>query len=64
MYESTLDGLANLYPKLSTGGYIIVDDYGAVPACEQAVHDYRASHDIDEEILPIDWTGVYWQRTD
>lgn len=64
MYESTMDGLANLYPRLSTGGYIIVDDYGAVPACKQAVHDYRASHDIDEEILPIDWTGVYWQRTD
>lgn len=63
MYESTMDGLVNLYPKLSVGGYLIVDDYGAVPACRQAVHDYREEHGIDEEIHSIDWTGVYWQRT-
>jgi len=62
MYESTMDALTYLYPKLSTGGYLIVDDYGAVPACRQAVHDYRAAHDITEEIKAIDWGGVYWQR--
>ncbi len=27
MYESTMDALTNLYPKLSIGGYIIVDDW-------------------------------------
>jgi hypothetical protein len=63
MYESTMDGLINLYPKLSVGGYLIVDDYGAVPACRQAVHDYRDKHGIEDEIKSIDWTGVYWQRT-
>jgi O-methyltransferase len=62
MYESTMDGLVNLYPKLSPGGFIIVDDYGAVPACKQAVHDYRNAHGIEEEIVPIDWTGVFWRR--
>jgi O-methyltransferase len=62
MYESTMDGLVNLYPKLSPGGYLIVDDYGAVEACRKAVHDYRDQHAITEEIHPIDWTGVYWQR--
>lgn len=30
MYESTMDGLNNLYSKLSVGGFVIVDDYGAV----------------------------------
>ena len=34
MYESTMDGLVNLYPKLQSGGYIIIDDWGAVPACK------------------------------
>jgi hypothetical protein len=64
MYESTMDGLVNLYPKLSPGGFLIVDDYnnGNVPACKKAVHDYREQHGIREEIHSIDWTGVYWQR--
>lgn len=64
MYESTMDALTNLYPKLSIGGYLIVDDYGAVPACRRAVHDFRETCGINEEIQSIDWTGVYWQRTE
>jgi O-methyltransferase len=63
MYESTTDALKNLYPRLSLGGYVIVDDFGAVPACRQAVHDYRDAHRINEEIQTIDWGGVYWRRT-
>jgi len=63
LYESTMDALTHLYPKLSVGGYLIVDDYGAILACREAVHDYRAAHGITDQILPIDWTGVYWQRT-
>lgn len=63
MYESTMDALVSLYPRLSPGGYLIVDDYGCIPACRQAVHDYRDARGIREEIIPVDWTGVYWQRT-
>jgi hypothetical protein len=62
MYESTMDTLINLYPKLSEGGYVIVDDYGAIPACRQAVHDYRSANSITEEIREIDWTGIFWQK--
>lgn len=64
LYESTTDALTHLYPRLSVGGYLIVDDYGAIPACREAVHDYRAEHGITEKILPINWTGVYWRRTE
>jgi O-methyltransferase len=49
MYESTMDGLVNLYPKLSVGGYIIIDDWG-LQACKDAINDYRAEHNITEEI--------------
>lgn len=63
LYESTMDALVNLYPKLSVGGYLIVDDYGALPPCRQAVHDYREAHRIHEEIRLIDWSGVFWQRS-
>lgn len=63
MYESTLDALVNLYPKLSVGGYIIVDDYHWIKACRQAVTDYREQHDISDEIIDVDWTAIYWQKT-
>jgi O-methyltransferase len=62
MYESTLVALEHLYPQLSPGGYAIVDDYGAVAACRQAVHDYRQRNSIGEPIREVDWTGVYWQK--
>ncbi|MEO1563877.1 MAG: TylF/MycF/NovP-related O-methyltransferase [Pseudomonadota bacterium] len=62
LYESTIQALDALYPKLSAGGYLIVDDYGAIPACRKAVKDYRTTHGITSDIHEIDWTGVYWQR--
>ncbi len=62
MYESTMDTLVNLYPKVSVGGYVIVDDYGSILACQQAVTDFRASNGIRDEVIKIDSTGVYWRR--
>jgi hypothetical protein len=62
LYESTLDALTHLYPKLERGGYAIIDDFGDVPGCQQAVMDYRAAHGIEEEIIPIDWAGVFWKK--
>jgi O-methyltransferase len=62
MYESTMDGLVNLYPKLSIGGFIIIDDWGAVTACKKAVIDFRNKNNITEEIIKIDWSGIYWRK--
>jgi len=62
MYESTFQCLQYLYPKLSVGGYLIVDDWGAIPACKLAVEEYRKKHNISEEIKQIDWTGIYWKK--
>jgi hypothetical protein len=63
LYESTMDALNNLYPKLSTGGYVIVDDYYPIPACKEAVADYRSKHGITDMIADVDQTSVYWQRS-
>jgi O-methyltransferase len=63
MYESTIVALRALYHKVSPGGFVIVDDYYAVPTCRQAVDDFRADQKIAEPLCPIDWTGVYWQVT-
>lgn len=63
MYESTIDALTNLYPKVSIGGYVIIDDWNAIKACKVAVEEYRAKNNIMDEIIPIDQTGVYWKKT-
>jgi hypothetical protein len=63
MYESTWDALTNLFPKLSIGGYVIVDDYKVVPGCRAAVEDFRQKYDIVDQIHEVDWAGVYWRRT-
>jgi O-methyltransferase len=62
LYESTIQALDALYPRLSPGGFCIIDDYQAVKACEQAVSDYRAQHGISAEIVDIDGTGVLWRK--
>jgi O-methyltransferase len=62
MYESTMTAIDALYPKLQPGGFLIVDDYGAVKGCKQAIMDYRARHCITEPIETIDWTGAYWRK--
>lgn len=62
MYESTIDALNSLYPKLSPGGFVIIDDYW-LRGCREAVTDYRKDHGIEEEILWIDRMGAFWRRT-
>lgn len=62
LYESTMDALNNLYPKLSVGGYVIVDDY-VMPSCARAIHDYRARHGITDPLIDIDGAGRYWKRS-
>jgi hypothetical protein len=62
MYESTMVALDSLYPKVSAGGYIIIDDYGALPHCQRAVNDFRAKHGIASHIFLVDWTGAYWRK--
>lgn len=64
LYESTMDALINLYPKLSIGGYVIVDDYH-MSCCAQAIHDFRRMFNVTDKFyfttdsLP----AIYWKRT-
>ena len=61
LYESTIQALDALYPRLSPGGFCIVDDY-VIKACRQAVTDFRTKHGITAEIQPIDGSGVLWRK--
>ncbi|MDJ0341173.1 TylF/MycF/NovP-related O-methyltransferase [Streptomyces sp. H10-C2] len=63
LYESTMVALQSLYPKLTVGGYVIVDDYHAIRGCRRAVDDFRSQHGIEDEMLRVDWTCVFWRRS-
>ncbi|HWW67729.1 MAG TPA: TylF/MycF/NovP-related O-methyltransferase, partial [Solirubrobacterales bacterium] len=63
LYESTIQALENLYPGLSPGGFLIVDDYGALESCRRAVEDFRREQGIAEPLRWIDHSGVYWRRS-
>ena len=62
MYESTIDPLRHLYDRLSPGGWVIIDDYGFVAACKQAVHDFLDARGLTPQIHAIDGAGVYFQK--
>lgn len=62
MYESTMDALEALYPRLSHGGYAIIDDYGALAPCRAAVDEYRERHGIMEMLNFVDHSGVWWRK--
>ena len=61
-YDTTHVSLMSLYPKLSPGGWAIVDDYGTFSECRQAVHDYLDEMSLQVDIVPIDDEAVYWQK--
>lgn len=63
LYESTMDALVPLYPKVSKGGFIIVDDYYSCPPCKLAIDEYRKKHAIIDELIMIDDQSVYWKKT-
>jgi O-methyltransferase len=62
LYVSTVDILENLYDQVVPGGYVIIDDYGALEPCRQATEDFRAKRGITDTIHWVDWTGVYWRK--
>jgi hypothetical protein len=62
-YKATRLALEVLYPGLSAGGYVTIDDYTPyVPMCRRAVDDFRREHGITEPIEQIDFSGARWRR--
>ena len=61
LYASTMTVLDALYPRVSSGGWVIIDDYGILPPCKQAVDEYRNRKHITAPLEFIDEHGVCWQ---
>jgi hypothetical protein len=64
LYDSTYATLEHLYPMVSPGGYIIVDDYHFLEECRLAVHDYlKTTSEQDPDLVTIDQCAVYWRKS-
>lgn len=56
-YESTHIEMRQLYPRLVSGGILIVDDYNHWMGAKKAVDEYLCAADR-ERLKPIDYTAV------
>ncbi len=56
-YESTKHELIHLFPRLSHGGILIIDDYGYWKGARKAVDEYLAENRIRLFLSRIDHTG-------
>lgn len=62
LYQSTMDALTALYPKLSVGGYVLIDDYVPDLGAKEAVDDFRRDRGLTEPFEVIDEGCVAWRR--
>lgn len=56
-YESTQHELIHLYPRLSVGGVLLIDDYGHWQGCRKAVDEYFMHNRIPILLNRVDYTG-------
>lgn len=56
-YESTYHELIHLYPRLSVGGVLVIDDYGHWEGARKAVDQYIAENNLKLLLNRIDYTG-------
>ena len=59
-YESTLQEILTLWPRLSVGGIMVLDDYNSWRGSSKAFHEVFGN---TQEIHTIDATAVYIRKT-
>jgi len=59
IYEPSVTILENLYPKVVSGGIIILDDYGRFPGETKAVDDFLKNKNIKISKFPFSRTPCY-----
>jgi Macrocin-O-methyltransferase (TylF) len=62
LYDSTYQALQWLYPKVSIGGYVVVDDYNTFSECRQAVGDYLGSLNMTVDMVAVDDEAIFWKK--
>ena len=59
-YESTMDCMENLYPKVAEGGLVILDDYFYWDGFSKAIHDYLSKYKLPVRICQWMNTGLFY----
>lgn len=64
-YESILHCLKNLYEKVTPGGVVIIDDYGAWQGAREAVDEFIGNLKEKPLVFPNrDYGALMWVKTD
>lgn len=61
-YESVLLTLQALYPKVQSGGFIVIDDYGHWVGAQRATDEFRASVGDTAPLQSADYAGRWWRK--
>ena len=70
-YWSTMEAITILYPRLSPGGFLVIDDFTDWDSCRDAIYDYRKANGIKEQIFLVPHLtvngeyirGAYWRKS-
>jgi hypothetical protein len=63
-YDSVKLTLETFEPRVQSGGFIVIDDYGAWEGARAATDEYRDRRGIVSPLTEIDQTAAYWRTTD
>jgi O-methyltransferase len=61
-YDSVRLTLEVVYPLVSPGGFVVIDDYGAWPGARRATEEHRRRAGDSARLRRIDHTGRYWRK--
>jgi O-methyltransferase len=61
-YDSVMLTLETFYPKVSSGGFVVIDDYGHWVGAREATDEFRSRNGIGAPLRRVDYTGRYWRK--
>jgi O-methyltransferase len=61
-YESVRLTLDVFYPRVSPGGYVVIDDYGTWPGARRAADELRRAAGDRAPLHRVDHTGRWWRK--
>jgi O-methyltransferase len=61
-YESVKLTLETFEPKVSPGGFVVIDDYGHWEGAKEAALGYRAERGITAPLVEVDYTATFWRK--
>jgi O-methyltransferase len=62
-YESTKFCIENLFDKVVSGGFVVIDDYGKFEGCRRAVDEFLTGRRITPTFAHSDPDCVYFRKT-